>query len=75
MTETILTRGIVASRVETIAGNARQRRIDHEALHGEEDKLWRDVLSAIAEGRCFDPKGCAEEALKTQDIEFERWCG
>lgn len=28
-----------------------------------ETTLWFDVLTAIAEGRCLDPRACAREAL------------
>lgn len=47
---------------------------DAEAAHSAEDDLHQDVLRAIANGDCDDPKSCAAEALKTLDIKFERWC-
>jgi hypothetical protein len=47
---------------------------DDERAHAREDELYRDVLSAIAEGRCGDPAECARLALTTQEINFNRWC-
>lgn len=47
---------------------------DDELAHGEEDLLHEEVLRAIADGRCPDPAGAAREALKTLDLDFERWC-
>lgn len=47
--------------------------VDDEACHSEEDELWKDVLTAIAEGH---PQAVelAREALETQRGEFARWC-
>jgi hypothetical protein len=47
---------------------------DDEAAHSNEDDLHQAVLQAISLDQCDDPVGCATEALKTRDIEFERWC-
>lgn len=47
---------------------------DYELAHGLEDDLFEDVLTAIAEGSCEDPKACAKEAIKSTDIEFARYC-
>lgn len=46
---------------------------DDEVAHGREDRLYLDVLTAIANG---DPNGkaLAEEAIKAAEIEFSRWC-
>ncbi|WP_024427708.1 hypothetical protein [Bacillus safensis] len=60
----------VQERVEVI----RQIALDDEAAHGMEDELYIDVLEAIANG-ADNPEKLAAEALKTQDIEFYRWCG
>jgi len=51
-----------------------QIRSDDEAAHSEEDLLHFEVLQAIADGNCEDPAACAREALKTEEIEFSRWC-
>ena len=59
----------VRKRVEKI----RQMAGDDEMAHGEEDRLWGDVLMAIANG-APKAKKLAQEALKTLDIEFYRWC-
>jgi hypothetical protein len=47
---------------------------DDEAAHVLEDELRAWVLKAIASGRCDDPKGCCEEALRTETFKFARWC-
>ena len=46
---------------------------DSERAHGLEDKLWEDVLYAIAEGECAAPDLCAKMALRTKDFKFGRW--
>ena len=48
-------------------------RSDDEAAHAEEDNLHEDVLQAIAD-RADNPAALAEEALKTKNIDFARWC-
>ena len=46
---------------------------DDERCHLSEDRLYDDVLRAIAAGDCEDPVACATEVLKTKEIEFSRW--
>lgn len=46
---------------------------DDEVAHNMEDALHADVLQAIATG-ADNPEKLAAEALKTKDIEFNRWC-
>ena len=41
--------------------------------HREEDRLYHEVLSAISNGKTTDPRACADEALKTETINFDRW--
>ncbi len=65
-----LTREDVREWVGRIANQSH----DDEAAHTLEDELREHVLRAIADGTCEDPKGCAEEALKSNNIKFERWC-
>ena len=48
---------------------------DSERAHVAEDLLYKDILKAIAEGRCADPATCAMEALKARLIEFRRGDG
>jgi hypothetical protein len=48
---------------------------DDEKAHGEEDRLQTEVLQAIADGECEDPRGCALAALSTSLIKFRRWGG
>lgn len=45
---------------------------DEPEAHEEADRLWADVLRAIA-GGTEDPAGLAAEALKVQEIRFGRW--
>lgn len=47
---------------------------DDETAHAKEDELHQALLMAIADGACDDPAACAAEALKTKQIDFERWC-
>lgn len=47
---------------------------DPEGAHSMEDDLYFDVLASIAAGLCTDPVACADEATKTKDIDFARWC-
>ena len=46
---------------------------DDEGAHSEEDSLRNDILVAIAGGDP-NPVGLAMIALKTNDIDFARWC-
>lgn len=48
--------------------------IDDEAAHGAEDKLYEDVLRAVA-AMHPDAYDLAHEALKSQEVDFCRWCG
>jgi hypothetical protein len=65
-----MTREDVARRIDMLVAYAD----DDEKAHEMEDQLHQDVLQAIATGTCSDPAGCANEALRTLSIEFERWC-
>ncbi len=47
---------------------------DPEIAHGNEDKLWEDVLKEIANGRRGRAQKLASVALKTRQIKFSRWC-
>lgn len=47
---------------------------DATLAHVEEDFLYAHLLSLIAMGDCDDPQGCAEEAIKTIEIQFRRVC-
>ena len=66
-----MTPEIVRARVAGIRAVAPK---DDEAAHGAEDALYAALLRAIAEGRCDDVAQCAREALKTEEIDFARWC-
>ncbi len=47
---------------------------DYEAAHWMEDCLFRDVLQAIALGECEFPAMAAHTALRSKDVDFERYC-
>ena len=63
-----MTREEVSQRVDRIAALVN----DDESQHCEEDKLWQDVLTAIAAG-ADDAAGLATEALRSNDLAFSRW--
>lgn len=44
---------------------------DGEMAHSAEDRLWEDVLRAIARGDKY-PISLAAEAVKSRDIVFDR---
>ena len=46
---------------------------DEEAAHSAEDNLHADVLRAIADG-ARNGRALAREVLKTEDLDFRRWC-
>lgn len=58
----------VASRVARV----RDLVDDAETAHIEEDRLYREVLAAIANG-APDAQALADKALETQWVEFVRW--
>jgi hypothetical protein len=64
-----LTVALVRARVRKIS----EMVWDDERAHGEEDSLYHDVLTAIANGAQDGPR-MATEALKTKAIDFQRWC-
>jgi hypothetical protein len=47
---------------------------DDECAHGMEDTIHQTVLEEIAKGECMSPGECAREALKTKELDFNRWC-
>lgn len=69
MSEMIDTVEKVRALVADIAAEAR----DDEAAHCDEDSLHQAVLYAISQG-APNAAELAEEALKTGEIEFFRWC-
>lgn len=46
---------------------------DDEAAHSKEDDLYCDVLEAIKSGH-ETPSSLASAALKSKELEFDRWC-
>lgn len=61
-------------RVRTIVKWIDAHKSDDEMAHVAEDNLYSKVLKAIAAGKCEDPVACAAECLKTQKLDFARWC-
>ena len=45
---------------------------DNEYAHIKEDRLWENVLQAIAD-KSENPHELAKEALETSKISFTRW--
>lgn len=64
-----LTVDAIRLRVDEIAAMSR----DAESAHAAEDRLWADVLEAVADGAA-DGANLAREALTTRDLMFARWC-
>jgi hypothetical protein len=65
--------------VEDALRNIEGQRFDPEVAHNEEDKLFTGTLRHIAGDtpvgpQCTNPATCAATALKTEDIDFSRWC-
>ncbi|WP_133122970.1 hypothetical protein [Zhengella mangrovi] len=48
---------------------------DHAAAHMAEEFLYEQVLRAIANGICKDPRGCAQAALAVAELDFPRLYG
>ena len=46
---------------------------DYEVAHSKEDALWESVLTEVAKSTS-EFSLLAAEALKTRDIDFERYC-
>lgn len=65
-----MTVGEVKSRYDDIVHVAETG--DGETAHLMEDELHLDVLKAIAEGRCEEPRECARIAVATEDLDIER---
>ena len=57
---------------EAIA-DIKSHRDDDEVAHGSEDALREKVLRAIADG-APNAAELAAEVLKTEEIDFARWC-
>ena len=66
--------GLTVYAIDTVVATIARVKEAPESAHALEDTLFRDVLKAIAQGH-VDPKGLAEAALKSCDIEFGRWYG
>jgi hypothetical protein len=47
---------------------------DDERQHSLEDELYRELITAIANGYCADPVACCKEASRTQEMDFARHC-
>ena len=68
-----MTPGDVRKRVKAIRAISHKIAGDEDA-HIAEDALHHDVLQAIADNTAINPSECAREALKTKNIDFQRWC-
>lgn len=65
---------MTVDEVEAEVARIRELRWDDEAAHSAEDNLWEKVLRLIASGETDTPAELAAAALKTQTVDFARWC-
>jgi hypothetical protein len=65
---------VTVDEVEAEVARIRAMAADDEAAHSAEDDLWHRVLETIASGQGDTPWRLAKAALKTKEIEFQRWC-
>ena len=63
-----MTTAEVQARVTLLAAEQ-----DNETFHLGEDRLYRDVLTAIAAGECDDAAACASAAIESLSIHRPRW--
>ncbi|WP_131501286.1 hypothetical protein [Lactobacillus crispatus] len=62
------------SEAKEWVNDIKDSRRDFEMAHCLEDELYLKILREIADGTCEDPQQVAKEAIKTQDINFPRYC-
>lgn len=65
-----------AQQVVTASLNACEdaaKRRDHESAHDAEDKTWEAALTWISEQGDQHSKALAWQALRTQNLSFQRW--
>jgi hypothetical protein len=60
----------IQRRIEEIESNKR----DDQRAHSEEDRLREDFIVFIAENGNKKLSEMAREIMKTNDIDFARWC-
>jgi hypothetical protein len=68
-----LTVAEVRRRAAVIVDTSKMPGNDYEALHSDEDQLYRDVLTAIAEGQPY-AREMAVAAMITVSATFPRYC-
>jgi len=68
-TRTILTIDDVRRQIQ----NIELCESDPEKAHSLEDSLHLEVLEAIGDDRCRNPRECARLAASTKDFDFDRW--
>ena len=59
---------------DRVAGIIAAGKTDDERAHGEEDRLYEDVLRHIAKHGDPPSASLAETVLQTQSANFARWC-
>lgn len=67
-----MTRLITLEEIKKRLKEIKRLRHDDEEAHIRQDDLYLDVLTAIASG-AENAKQLAAEAIKAEDIEFDRW--
>lgn len=68
-----VTKEDVWKQIDEIRAQDNEHADDDEYAHILEDQLYLAVLGAIA-GGAANARELAEEALKTQALNFARWC-
>lgn len=63
----------IEERITDMGHMLRLNTVDHEALHILETHLHKQVMIAIAAG-APEAQRLARAALKTAQLDFERWC-
>ena len=61
---------VIKNRVKEIKAIAAT---DPESAHSKEDDLYADIIATLASGGKVT-REMAQEALKTQKMDFPRWC-
>lgn len=66
--------GMSAQDVVAAVARIAEEKYDDESAHADEDSLYLAILRQVAADAPDPWKTLAAEALKTQEINFERWC-
>lgn len=65
---------ITVESIKSFVEKIKSVKHDDECAHGLEDDMYISILQAIVDDEIEDIKGVCAEALKSQKIDFSRWC-